>query len=263
MSASKEAGDDYYKMKVTTKIDLLGKTEVSPWDASVPHAVRAAEGLVANNFCVIDDFIDQVEGRQLRDEVAALYRDGRMVDGQIGTNAEGNVGSVRPDMRTDKMLWMEGSEPFVGKILKRHILRMDVFAQKINMLMEAICPAESWAGCGRSKIMATCYPAGGSRYVAHYDNPNQNGRKLTLILYLNEFWKAGDGGTLRIKTKSTQVDIAPLFCRMLSFWSDRRCPHEVQPTAQGKDRFAITIWYLDDNEKARCAKTHAESNRDA
>ena len=245
MSTGKEAGDEYYTMKVSSKIDLLGKVEVAPWDAAIPHAVRAAEGLVANNYCVIDDFMDPAEGRLLRDEVAALYRDGRMVDGQIGTNVEGNVGSVRPDMRTDKMLWMEGSEPFVGKILRRHIL---------NMMMEAICPSESWAGCGRSKIMATCYPAGGSRYVAHYDNPNQNGRKMTCILYLNEMWKAGDGGTLRIKTKATQVDVAPLFTRMLCFWSDRRCPHEVQPTANGKDRFAITIWYLDDNEKARCKR---------
>jgi hypoxia-inducible factor (prolyl hydroxylase) len=257
MSTAKEAGDDYYKMKVTTKIDLMGKVEVPPWDAHVPHAVRAAEGLVANNYCVIDDFIDPAEGRLLRDEVAKLYSDGRMVDGMIGTNTEGNSGTVRPDMRTDKMVWMEGSEPFVGKMLRRHIMRMDIFSQKINMLMEAICPKESWEGCGRSKIMATVYPQGGSRYVAHYDNPNQNGRKLTLILYLNEFWKVGDGGTTRIKTKLTQVDVAPLFCRCLTFWSDRRCPHEVLPTTAGKDRFAITIWYLDEVERHSCAKRAA------
>ncbi|OUC43304.1 hypothetical protein D917_02574 [Trichinella nativa] len=43
-------------------------------------------------------------------------------------------------------------------------------------------------------------------------------------------------------TKS-QVDIEPLFDRLIIFWSDRRNPHEVTPTLS--DRFAITVWYFD------------------
>jgi Rps23 Pro-64 3,4-dihydroxylase Tpa1-like proline 4-hydroxylase len=35
--------------------------------------------------------------------------------------------------------------------------------------------------------------AGGARYTRHVDNPNNNGRKLTAILYLNTTWQPGEG----------------------------------------------------------------------
>lgn len=40
------------------------------------------------------------------------------------------------------------------------------------------------------------------------------------------------GGILRIfpEGKSYVADIKPLFDRLLFFWSDRRNPHEVQPS---------------------------------
>lgn len=246
---SKIAGDDYHKMKPKQCLSFTKQTVCDPWDAHVPQALSIYESLVQNNYAVLDNFIDPEEGRHLRDEIRKLYDDGRMIDGKIGTNASGTDGDVRPDMRTDKMVWLEGSEEFVGKFLKRHILRTDILAQKINLLLQAMGSKDAWEGCGRCKVMATCYPQGGKRYVAHYDNPNRNGRKLTVILYLNEWWREGDGGVLRAKTNGVQVDVAPLFNRLFAFWSDRRVPHEVLPTAAKRDRFAITIWYMDDQEK--------------
>lgn len=246
---SKIAGDDYYTTKPRQVLSLTKPIALDAWDGHNPQALTVFESLVANNYAVLDNFMDPNEGRQLRDEIQLLYTEGRMVDGKIGTNAAGTDGDVKPEMRTDKMVWLEGSEPFVGKYLKRHILRADILAQKINLLLEATGSKDAWEGCGRCKIMATCYPQGGKRYVAHYDNPNRNGRKLTMILYLNEWWKEGDGGVLRAKTNGVQVDVAPLFNRLFAFWSDRRVPHEVLPTAAKRDRFAITIWYMDDAEK--------------
>lgn len=245
----KLADQDYYTMKPKEIISVMKVVPCPPWEANTPQVVRVVESLLANNFAILDEFIDPAEARLLRDEVKQLYIDGRMSDGKIGMNAAATDGVFRPEMRTDKMVWMEGNEPFVEKYLKRHIMRADIFAQKINLLCQAVAPEHSWEGCGRCKIMATCYPKGGKRYVAHYDNPNRNGRKVTIILYLNEFWKEGDGGVLRAKTKGIQVDVAPLFNRLFVFWSDRRVPHEVLPTSEGKDRFAITIWYLDAKEK--------------
>ncbi|CUF98195.1 2OG-Fe(II) oxygenase, putative [Bodo saltans] len=246
---SKVAGDDYYNIKPRQVLKFFKPTTPDPWDGNAPQALMIFESLIANNYAILDNFIDPEEGRLLRNEIQQLYRDGRMVDGKIGKNAAGTDGDVRPDMRTDKMVWMEGSEPFVGKYLKRHILRADILAQKINLLLESMGYKDAWEGCSRCKIMATCYPEGGKRYVAHYDNPNRNGRKLTIILYLNEWWKEGDGGVLRAKTNGVQLDVAPLFNRLFAFWSDRRVPHEVLPTAAKRDRFAITIWYMDDAEK--------------
>jgi len=36
--------------------------------------------------------------------------------------------------------------------------------------------------------MCACYPAQGSHYVKHVDNPNQDGRIITAIYYLNTDW---------------------------------------------------------------------------
>ncbi|XP_026869010.1 egl nine homolog 3 isoform X2 [Electrophorus electricus] len=62
------------------------------------------------------------------------------------------------------------------------------------------------------------------------------------------------GGVLRIfpEGKSYVADIEPLFDRLLLFWSDRRNPHEVQPSFS--TRYAITVWYFDSEERAEAKR---------
>ncbi len=90
--------------------------------------------------------------------------------------------------------------------------------------------------------------------LRHCDNPDKNGRILTAILYLNPDWSEGDGGELQLtQTRINGLDVTqeeqqrlvvipPLMNRLLLFWSDRRCPHEVLPTS--KLRYAMTTWYF-------------------
>ena len=132
--------------------------------------------------------------------------------------------------------------------------------------------------------MVACYPGNGTRYVKHVDNPNGDGRRITSIYYLNRDWdikvsqqgtvcecdipafnlflfRQRDGGLLRIFPAAWDnrvADIEPVFDRMLFFWSDRRNPHEVQPSF--RTRYAITLWYFDAKERRQMAKADAPPN---
>ncbi|XP_068107790.1 prolyl hydroxylase EGLN3 isoform X2 [Hyperolius riggenbachi] len=74
------------------------------------------------------------------------------------------------------------------------------------------------------------------------------------------------GGILRIFPDggSHVADVEPLFDRLLFFWSDRRNPHEVQPSYA--TRYALTVWYFDAKERAAAKqrfKRLSESRQDS
>ena len=46
-----------------------------------------------------------------------------------------------------------------------------------------------------------------------------------------------------LQTPTDVVDVAPLYNRLVLFWSDARVPHEVLPSRV--DRYALSIWYED------------------
>ena len=59
--------------------------------------------------------------------------------------------------------------------------------------------------------------------------------------------------------KNIVADIEPKFNRVIFFWSDRRNPHEVMPSA--RLRFAITVWYFDDKERAIALQKYKENSK--
>nr|XP_023026423.1 egl nine homolog 3-like [Leptinotarsa decemlineata] len=112
--------------------------------------------------------------------------------------------------------------------------------------------------------MIACYPGLGSHYVKHVDNPNKDGRCITAIYYLNLNWDVKkNGGLLRIFPEGwcedKVADIEPIFDRLLFFWSDRRNPHEVQPSHS--TRYAITLWYFDAAEREEARRQFERERR--
>ena len=111
----------------------------------------------------------------------------------------------------------------------------------------------------RSDAMLAVYPGGGARFQRHIDNTASDGRRLTVLLYMNDpDWKSEDGGLLRVwgKDGMAPTDILPLGGRLAMFYSDE-APHEVTPTH--KARCAMTVWYYDRVERSEAVAAGASA----
>ncbi|XP_067335468.1 egl nine homolog 3 isoform X1 [Channa argus] len=195
--------------------------------------------------CIIDNFLGGKIGDRILCEVQELHHAGRMQDGKLSGRVLDNTKRIRGD----QIVWVEGNEQGcenIGYLLSR----MD------KLIISADGKLGKHKIRGRhSKAMVACYPGNGAGYVKHVDNPNSDGRCITCIYYLNKNWNAKEhGGVLRIfpEGKSYVADVKPLFDRLLFFWSDRRNPHEVQPSYA--TRYAITVWYFDSEERAEAKR---------
>jgi len=114
----------------------------------------------------------------------------------------------------------------------------------------------------RSDAMLAVYPGGGARFANHIDNTTGDGRRLTVLLYLNPGWTPAMGGALRVTEPSSgqQVDILPQAGRLAMFYSES-VAHEVLPTFG--DRHAITVWYYDRTERGAALDRAKEAGRSA
>ena len=87
-------------------------------------------------------------------------------------------------IRGDEVIWIKGTEPTCTRIGSL----MQTFDSIITK-----CSADQQAGQfdryqinQRTKAMIACYPGNYAKYVRHVDNPNQDGRCVTCIYYLNK-----------------------------------------------------------------------------
>lgn len=118
----------------------------------------------------------------------------------------------------------------------------------------------------RTDAMLAIYPGSGARFQRHVDNTKRDGRRLTVLCYLNSEWAEEAGGALRVHPEhGDAVDIAPLAGRVAMFYADEM-PHEVMPSYAS--RHAVTLWYYDKQElleanQAAQASGHAKAASDS
>ncbi|XP_013171092.1 PREDICTED: uncharacterized protein LOC106120320 isoform X1 [Papilio xuthus] len=223
-------------------------------DPSYEICQRVIRDMTQYGVCVLDNFLGKDRGLLVLNEVLEMYRSGIFTAGQLVSSPGSTEAQT---IRSDRITWIDGKEPHCFYI-KQLISQVDKIILQANKM-----PNNGKMGDyvidGRTKAMVACYPGSGSHYVKHVDNPNKDGRCITAIYYLNLDWDIKRcGGLLRVFPEGTNqvADIAPIFDRMLFFWSDRRNPHEVQPAYS--TRYAITLWYFDAQERAEALRHYKE-----
>lgn len=189
--------------------------------------------LMAQDYCIADDFIDAGTCRYLLDFLQKRQTEGQFKKAGIG---RGNDFMTHAGIRGDEILWVEKGGEDNG---------LDRFLDKLEALI-AYCNRSSYAGIRDYEAHFAVYPPG-AYYHRHLDQFRGNdNRRFTFILYMNFDWQPSHGGLLRMylpaEDGETILDVAPTAGRLVCFRS-AAIPHEVLPTTE--TRYSITGWWLE------------------
>lgn len=143
---------------------------------------------------------------------------------------------------------VQPSERWRNRNLSKLLDAMDVLA-------EAVRDSPAAGRCSkladRSDAMLAVYPATGARFQRHVDNTAGDGRRLTMLCYMNQDWGIEDGGELCLHPSgSNPVIVKPVAGRLALFMADS-IPHEVFPSR--RHRYSINVWYYDTEERSKAA----------
>ncbi|PAV58940.1 hypothetical protein WR25_10483 [Diploscapter pachys] len=240
---------EHYAILKSKASDL--KCDINLQQAMILRLKSIAESVIDNlnayGWAVVDNFLGEDHCKFTSLEIESLYNGGLFSAGQVMEKKAKDQHHVM-DIRSDQIYWYDGIDKRAENASTVRLL-ISMIDSVIQCLKSQVKPYDI---AGRSKAMIAIYPGNGTRYVKHVDNPSKDGRCITTIYYCNENWDVEkDGGNLRLypDTSKTHVDVEPRADRLIFFWSDRRNPHEVMPVY--RPRFAITIWYMDREERQK------------
>lgn len=137
------------------------------------------------------------------------------------------------EIRSDKIKWLEKGE---NKVVDEFLFdRVEVLSQAINR--------RCFLGLKSYEFHFAKYEPG-AFYKRHRDTfRSDDARKISVIIYLNENWRPGDGGELKIYKDSETVTIQPAGGTIVIFESFME--HEVMMS--NKNRYSIAGWLKNSN----------------
>lgn len=182
---------------------------------------------------MIQNFQEKEISIRLRDECTKACQTKNFPEARIGS---GSSLHRDPEIRKDQILWLLQGEAFPEQT---------TYQKHLDLLRIAL-NERFFLGLIQFQGHFALYPEGGF-YKTHLDcHAGKSDRIITVILYLNENWIAGDGGELKLWTTHGEktgafVLIEPQMGTLVCFPSADYW-HEVLPTT--KSRRSITGWFL-------------------
>lgn len=175
---------------------------------------------------VIDDFISQGEFQTIMTFFKEKELANSLKKAGVSTSKQ-----IIETVRGDYTYWLDEARD-------RELTRVFELIESIRMNLNRFC----YLGLTGGEFHLAYYPEG-SYYKRHVDQFREKGsRIITLLIYLNENWKKGNGGELRVFDENESATlIQPLARRCVLFKSDK-VPHEVLETKVG--RYSLTGWFL-------------------
>ncbi|WP_294820170.1 2OG-Fe(II) oxygenase [uncultured Flavobacterium sp.] len=196
-----------------------------------PMYEQVIDGLMEQNYCVVDYFFSKEEVLALRETLLAKYEEDRFRKSAIGNQAnEQVIGAIRGDF----ILWLD--EGSTDPAEQQFFSKVNDFVNYLNRTC--------YMGINEKEFHYALYPEG-TFYKRHLDTfQNDSRRKLSMVCYLNdEDWQPEYGGELAIYVGKSgaekAIDIYPMQGRMVVFES-QLLEHEVKPVK--RERLSITGW---------------------
>ena len=174
------------------------------------------------------DFVPPAAVTALRRRAAALDAAGLLCAAAIG-RAEHRA--VDAQLRGDRIRWLD--EPAVDPAERALRAALEAVRLALNRQLAL--------GLFALEAHYAIYAAGAG-YAPHRDRfRDDDARVLSCVLYLNDAWRADDGGALRLHfDDGTTRDVLPAGGTLVAFLSERFV-HEVRPAA--RERISITGWF--------------------
>eukprot|EP01041_Mallomonas_annulata_P004085 gene4085-8124_t len=247
---------------------------------------KLSVSLEEQGWAVCDNFLPLDLIRRVRIE-ASLFID-HYEQSEIWVGKQADIGAQLsvPSVRGDKVLWVCGGRHHTAvenRDLSRNMKTIGE-VEPCKLEVKAHAPLRRFTGIkellvacdglmdelktkspktmgifDRSDAMLAIYPGNGTRFANHIDNTTGDGRRLTVVFYLNPGWTKEQGGALRVTGRDGRVvDVYPDAGRVAIFYSSE-IAHEVLPTFG--DRFAMTIWYYDKEERNEAVTAAAKTGK--
>jgi len=200
-------------------------------DAFMIAAMDVAS-LEHDGFAVVSDFLASDAACVLRTHALARDAEGAFRRAGVG---RGDSTAERPDIRSDRILWLDDASPAVAE--RPLLAALASLRERIN--------AALYLGLWDYEAHYAIYPPG-AFYARHRDrfaddSPDNASRIVSFVIYLNEGWRSEDGGALRLHLgASAYRDVLPESGTLACFLAER-FEHEVLPAT--RQRLAVTGWF--------------------
>ena len=184
------------------------------------------DGLVENNYAVIDHFSDEATLVGLRLVLLEKIKAEALQNAQVGNKTTANENQK---VRTDQIQWIDNQS-------------VNAFESSYFQHITSLCTylnRTCYTGISDHEFHYAHY-AKGAFYKRHLDRfKNDSLRKYSMITYLNQNWQEADSGVLVLYIGGQEIKISPEWGRTVIFKSDL-IEHEVLESFS--QRLSITGW---------------------
>jgi len=185
------------------------------------------DAIASEGWCETDGFLPLDTVRSLASELRARWHEGALQAAGVGA---GTAHRLQGDVRGDHILWLE--PPGAGAAQQLCLQRFETLRLALNRDLQL--------GLFDFECHFAVYPPD-AFYRRHLDRfANDDRRTLSCALYLNDGWRAEDGGALRLHLSGRVCDVLPRAGTLVAFLSER-FEHEVLPAR--RERLSLTGWF--------------------